>query len=77
MVKGSGVRLAARAGSWPLCEHGSCVDLLWTDLATGLAAGPGEGAMKQKNLISLPTLAEKQSILAMNFLCSTWGMLCV
>lgn len=71
------MRLAAGAGSWSLCKHGSRVDLLWTDAATGLAAGPGEGAMKQKNLISLPKLEEKQSIPALNFLCSNWGMLYV
>lgn len=47
LVKGSGVWLAAGAGSWSLCEHGSCLDLLWADTASGFTTGPWEGEMKQ------------------------------
>lgn len=46
------MRLAAGAGTRPLREHGSRVDLFWTDAAAGLTTRPGEGESKQTNLIS-------------------------
>lgn len=50
MVKGSGLRLAAGAGSRALREPGSSVDLIRTDSAAGVTTRPREGEMQQKNV---------------------------
>lgn len=56
------MRLAAGSGARSLCEHGSSVDLLWTDAAAGLTARPGEGELLQNNSISPAKQAGRQSI---------------
>lgn len=58
MVKGSGLCLAAGAGSGSLREPGPSVDLVRTDSAAGVAARPGEGEIQQRTFSnSLPQVS--------------------